>query len=126
MQQKTTASAIPEAKQKQREKERVKEAKRRLKRNISEEAREKEREKQKPRIQGSEGSHPTLDSQILQIRRYPNHCHLLGYNAGWFGTGLGSHVFNRDTNVPLDLTSWGNRPRLQNGFVRYRVFYASL
>ena len=36
-----------------------------------------------------------------------NHRRLPGYNAGWFGTGLGSRVSNRDTNVHLDLTSWG-------------------
>ena len=31
------------------------------------------------------------------------------YNASWLSTGLGSRVFNRDTNVILNLTSWGNR-----------------
>ena len=30
------------------------------------------------------------------------------YNAGRLGTGLGSRVFNRDTNVILNLTSWGD------------------
>ena len=31
------------------------------------------------------------------------------YNAGRLGTGLGSRVFNHDTNVILYLTSWGDR-----------------
>ncbi len=31
------------------------------------------------------------------------------YNAGWLSTGLGSRVFNRDTNVILNLASWGDR-----------------
>ena len=38
------------------------------------------------------------------------------YNAGWLGTGLGSRVFNRDTNVILDLTSWGNRTPVTDWF----------
>ena len=46
---------------------------------------------------------------MLQIRRHPHPRRLRGYNAGWLGTGLGSRVFNRDTNVILDLASWGNR-----------------
>ena len=38
------------------------------------------------------------------------------YNAGWLGTGLGSRVFNRDTNVILDLISWGNRTPVTDWF----------
>ena len=36
--------------------------------------------------------------------------------SGWFRTGLGSRVSNRDTNVPLDLTSWGNRTPVTDWF----------
>ena len=71
------------------------------------------------RIQRWRDSHPTLGATLTTAVSEV-------YNAGWLGPAFGSRVFNRDTNVILDLTSWGNRPRLQTGFVRCRAFSAIL
>ena len=54
---------------------------------------------------------PNILLQIRTVSSDVNHRRLRGYNAGWFGTGLGSCASNRDTNVHLDLTSWGIDPR---------------
>ncbi len=61
------------------------------------------------RIQRWRDSHPTLGATLTTA--------VSGvYNAGRLGTGLGSRVFNRDTNVILNLTSWGNRTPVTDWF----------
>ena len=70
--------------------------------------------------------YPTPDTKLLRIRGGGILTRLFVatltaavsgvYNAGWLSTGLGSRVFNRDTNVILNLTSWGNRTPVPDWF----------
>ena len=68
------------------------------------------------RIQQWRDSHPTLGAKRYRFGATLTTAVSGVYNAGWLSTGLGSRVFNRDTNVPLDLTSWGNRTPVTDWF----------